>query len=245
MNGNESPFELPDEVERCLATLSKMYEKRGDTKLEKIIVNAKPLVQEMTTTGSWNDGSAGHTLHLIVPASIFPSSVEEKTKSEISILNDINKIHHVQNEYIESVRLQMDTQTAVDWRQQSGLQIADKRVIAVSTTDRIWGRAGYFRVFLSHKSEVKEETAKLKEKLKIYGITCFVAHTDIEPTKEWQTEIENALHSMDALIALLTDDFHNSDWTDQEVGFAFGRSVPIIPVKLGRDPYGFMGKFQA
>ena len=50
---------------------------------------------------------------------------------------------------------------------------------------------------------------------------------------------------MDAFAALMTDDFHDSDWTDQEVGFALARGVPVIAVKLGRDPYGFLGKFQA
>ena len=50
---------------------------------------------------------------------------------------------------------------------------------------------------------------------------------------------------MDAMAALMTDGFHDSLWTDQEVGFAFGRGVPIVAVKLGRDPYGFVGKFQA
>ena len=43
----------------------------------------------------------------------------------------------------------------------------------------------------------------------------------------------------------MTETFHDSDWTDQEVGFAFGRGVPIISVRMGKDPYGFIGKFQA
>lgn len=50
---------------------------------------------------------------------------------------------------------------------------------------------------------------------------------------------------MDAFVALLTDGFHDSLWTDQEVGFAVARAVPIIAVRLGRDPYGFIGRFQA
>lgn len=50
---------------------------------------------------------------------------------------------------------------------------------------------------------------------------------------------------MDAFVALMTVSFHESLWTDQEVGFAIGRGVPIIAAKLGRDPYGFIGKFQA
>jgi len=50
---------------------------------------------------------------------------------------------------------------------------------------------------------------------------------------------------MDSFVALLTGGFHDSLWTDQEVGFAFGRGVPIISVKLEIAPYGFIGKFQA
>ena len=119
-----------------------------------------------------------------------------------------------------------------------------KRVVSPEDEKRIWGEEG-FRVFLSHKSEVKKETAELKKRLKLFGVSCFVAHEDIEPTQAWQDEIENALSSMDALVALMTENFHDSNWTDQEVGFALGRRVPIVSLKLGKDPYGFIGKYQA
>ncbi len=78
-----------------------------------------------------------------------------------------------------------------------------------------------------------------------FGISAFVAHQDIQPTKAWQDEIENALTTMDAFVALLTEGFHESEWTDQEVGFALVRGIPVVSVRLGRDPYGFIGKFQA
>jgi hypothetical protein len=46
-----------------------------------------------------------------------------------------------------------------------------------------------------------EATAmRLKECLGAYGITGFVAHEDIEPSRVWQTEIERALFAMDALV---------------------------------------------
>jgi TIR domain len=118
------------------------------------------------------------------------------------------------------------------------------RVTTPTDQKRIWGDEG-FRVFLSHKAGVKKETAELKERLALFGISAFVAHTDIKPTKEWQEEIENALASMQAFVALLTSTFHESDWTDQEVGYALARGVPLIAVKLGLNPYGFIGKFQA
>jgi len=50
---------------------------------------------------------------------------------------------------------------------------------------------------------------------------------------------------MDALLALMSEDFHQSAWTDQEVGVAIGRGVPVIPVRRGTNPYGFIGKYQA
>lgn len=112
------------------------------------------------------------------------------------------------------------------------------------TTTRIWGPSGY-RVFLSHKSEIRAQTARLKEELAKLGIAAFVAHEDIEPTRLWQDEIESALASMDAFVALMTEDYHDSAWTDQEVGYAYAIRVPLIAVRLGKDPYGFIGRFQA
>jgi hypothetical protein len=68
---------------------------------------------------------------------------------------------------------------------------------------RIWEDQEY-RLFLSHKSDVSKEANKLKTKLKVYGVSAFVAHTNIRPTLAWQSEIESALYSMDALAALMT-----------------------------------------
>jgi hypothetical protein len=106
-------------------------------------------------------------------------------------------------------------------------------------------REGYFRLFISHLSSDKILANELKDILEDYAISGFVAHTDIVPTKEWQNEIEIALRTSDALLALMTPEFHESNWTDQEIGIALGRDLLIIPTRLGRDPYGFIGKFQA
>ena len=44
----------------------------------------------------------------------------------------------------------------------------------------------------------------------------------------------------------MTPNFHESMWTDQEIGIAIaiGRGMLIVPVRLGLDPYGFIGKYQ-
>jgi hypothetical protein len=105
-------------------------------------------------------------------------------------------------------------------------------------------KAGHFRLFLSHLASFKLQTSRLQSALRRYAISSFVAHEDIEPTKEWQSEIEAGLHTMDALAAILMDGFKESNWCDQEVGVAVGRDVLIIPVRKGQDPYGFIGKYQ-
>jgi hypothetical protein len=57
--------------------------------------------------------------------------------------------------------------------------------------------------------------------------------------------IERALRTCHALAAYVTPDFHGSWWTDQEVGWALGRGVPVIPISVGVQPYGFIGAIQA
>jgi hypothetical protein len=106
-------------------------------------------------------------------------------------------------------------------------------------------RSGMFRLFVTHLAVHKQEAASLQTLLLDCGISSFVAHNDIEPTKEWQIEIETALSTAEALVALLHPEFHKSNWTDQEIGYAMGRGIPVFAVREGQDPYGFIGRFQA
>ena len=82
---------------------------------------------------------------------------------------------------------------------------------------------------------------RVQEALWAYSISAFVAHNDIEPTQEWQTEIETALATCHALVAMLRAGFHGSNWTDQEVGFAMGRGVPVFSVRFGEIPMASSG----
>lgn len=107
-----------------------------------------------------------------------------------------------------------------------------------------WG-GGKLKVFLSHLSIHKLFASELQTALARLGISAFVAHEDIEPDAEWQDEIEKALRTCDALVALLHPDFNKSTWTDQEVGYALGRGVPVFSVRLGVSPYGLFGRKQA
>jgi TIR domain-containing protein len=119
----------------------------------------------------------------------------------------------------------------------------------MASADDIWqprfetGR--FFRLFISHTSRHKREVALLSSALSAYGIAGFVAHDSISPTEAWQDVILRALGECEALAAYLTDDFPNSEWTDQEVGAAVIRDVVILPLRVGINPYGFIGRIQA
>lgn len=76
-------------------------------------------------------------------------------------------------------------------------------------------------------------------------MAAFVAHEDIKPTLEWQVQIERALTNCELFISLHTPGFSKSHWTQQEVGYAVGRGVKIIAVRMGEDPIGSIQKNQA
>ena len=240
----ENPtHELSVDIERYLAALSKLYAQDGKRELQQIIVNAQTRVVEGWSYDNWNGGTYGHALYLTIPDALFMPIAKERDRIQKEIAQDLNNLHNVQNEFIDQVFIEMEFADDGEWRKHSGLLLAANRTVSREAAKRVW-QDDSFRIFLSHKSEVKRETATLKTRLQLFGASAFVAHEDIHPTKEWQEEIENALATMDAFVALMTDQFHNSDWTDQEVGYTLARGVPIIAVRLGRDPYGFLGKFQ-
>ena len=83
-------------------------------------------------------------------------------------MQDINNTHNIQGEFIDEVFLEVERIEDRDWRKESGLLITGKRTVVPEIENRIWGDAGY-RVFMSHKAEVKKEVIELKEKLNIFG----------------------------------------------------------------------------
>lgn len=240
--------ELPNNLEKVLATLSIHYGKTGKTLLQRLIVNSAYSVIEETAYDNWQGGQHGHAIYFYVPSTIYFEVVDQLADVAKEIATGINQISNVRNEYIEGVYLEIQADEALEnWRENSG-QLIQPRSVEIDISEAqlavIW-EPGQVRLFLGHKSSYKKEASELKIALSTYGVSCFVAHEDIKPTKEWQTEIERALFSMHSLAALMTEGFSNSDWTDQEIGVAIGRCIPIISVRLGMDPYGFIGKYQS
>ncbi|MCF6255344.1 MAG: TIR domain-containing protein [Gammaproteobacteria bacterium] len=112
----------------------------------------------------------------------------------------------------------------------------------VSSAD-FW-KVGYVKLFVSHLSSNRKRMSHLKASLANWGISAFIAHEDIEASKEWRDEVEAGLETMEVMVAVVEPKFKESDWCAQEVGFALGRKIDIIPLKAGLDPFGFFGKYQ-
>lgn len=102
------------------------------------------------------------------------------------------------------------------------------------------------KIFISYSHLDKKLAGAIKGNLEFYYyFDVFLAHEDIEPSSEWEAEIISQLKSCDAFIALLTNNFNNSEWTNQEVGIALERGVQIIAINAGANPHGFIKRYQA
>jgi hypothetical protein len=146
--------------------------------------------------------------------------------------------------YVKEILPKANDETIIEIAKELGINHPAIIDIPYQESKATFWKPGHFKLFISHLASFKKTIGYLKLELEKYGISSFVAHEDIEPTKEWQVEIEKGLFSMDALCAVLMPGFKESNWTDQEVGVAIGRNVLIIPVRKDLDPYGFIGKYQ-
>lgn len=227
---------FPKPVGEVVATLAGIFHQQGRSEIHELLENSHARFDQVDYD-NWNGGTYTWALRLEVPIVIFAPVEPRLTAIEKEIeakLKNIGRLYP--NDHIGEVTIT----PIAPGSSLLGVRMTPSEV----EVRRLWDKEG-IRLFLSHASSHKIAVAKLKNELIRYGTVPFVAHQDIEPSLEWRNEIELGLQSMHALVALITPDFHSSKWTDQEIGWAFGRGVPVLPVRSGEDPYGFAGKYQA
>lgn len=235
---------LPAKLPNYLLRLNVEYERYGNTIERDIISHAKFLVIEETSYDNWNGGTYGHDVKLFLP-------VEELGKIKIDdqsvfckrICDDLNKVaSSVENEFFNEVHLDVDDENDKECQQAIPF---DHRIKSNPDALQIW-RKNSVRLFISHRDNHKKKVKELAEALDNYGISSFVAHEAIAPTREWRKEIMNGLETMEIMLAFLTNDFESSIWTNQEIGFALGKNIPVISLKFEqKDPSGFIAHEQA
>ena len=227
---------FPKPVSEVIATLADIYRHQGGGEIPELLECAHARFDEINYD-NWNGGTYTWALRLEVPVPIFAAVEPRLTVIEKEISGKLSYIERLHpNDPIGEVTITPIT---------PGTSVLGQRM-APSELEvrRLWRPDGRFRLFLSHVSKHKVAVSKLKDELTLRGVAAFVAHEDIENGLEWRPELELGLRSMHALVAFITPEFHASPWTDQEIGWAFGRGILVVPVRLGVDPYGFAGKYQ-
>ena len=238
-------YAITRKVNHYRKQLALLYKETKEPILENIISTSLIYVNEEVHYDNWNGGTTSHDLIFYLDEEVYGSigGLEKIPKIVQRIRDDFNTVSSsVPDELISAVHIELFN--SEDTECQNAIQPDD--VISIHTGYSKFWRPDHLKLFVSHKSEHKKLVNELSDSLLPYGISCFVAHEDIEPTTEWRNEIEKALRSMDVFLAFLTDNFSDGDWTNQEVGFAIARGVPIIPLKISsKNPCGFMSIYQA
>lgn len=226
---------FPKPVAEVVATLAEIFRHQRRAEVVELLENSHAWFDN-THYDPFNGGNYTWALRLEVPVSIFASVESRLVKIEKEISEKLGYFsRQYPNEHLNEVTFAPVV---------PGTSAVGQRITPSDLEVRGLWPDGRFRLFLTHVSEHKVAVSKLKDELEPFGIYAFVAHEAIQPSLEWQRQIELALRSMHALLALITPDFHESFWTDQEIGWALGRGVLFVPVRLGIDPYGFAGKIQ-
>jgi hypothetical protein len=229
--------EFRERAGQLVRTAQRIANLRGATQEAAVLAQSSATLIE-TGYDNWNGGTTFYTLTLEVPIPLYAQLEEERAALEKAIQQRISDLTRTEagtaiTEVVISPELAPDSTSEADEANQE-----------TSPAPSFWA-AGHFRLFVSHVATVRKNAHALKMAFVKYQIAAFVAHDDIEPTKEWQAEIESALRTMDALTAIITPDFLSSRWCDQEAGIAIGRGKLVVPLRAGADPHGFLGKYQA
>jgi hypothetical protein len=234
----EAPRHFTDDVRPLVLTVAKLAELDGSELENSVLREADPKLGE-GEYDNWNGGTYYHTLTLEVPVSLFARLGERTSELESQIKKRIETVlRSPDTHFVSAVVIQPALISGAEERVSDVVTARSKRPVP-----QFWA-PGRFRLFISHVTSFKQRAAALRQDLLKYHISGFVAHETIDPGELWQREIEAALRTMDAFTALLTPDFHESKWTDQEIGFALGLDSYVLPIRRGADPYGFIGEVQ-
>lgn len=235
---------IPSKIIIYLKRIATEYQTKGQDLQARVVNSSAFFVQEETNYDNWNGGSNGHDIILFLPPELFGEvTLARKSDFEADLLSNLRLCcQSIEHEYINTVRFEDEDQNDPNFQNSTSLQ---SRPQINPDALSIW-KPDHVRLFISHRDIHKIDAKTLANSLEEYGISSFVAHDTIEPMSTWQNEIVKGLETMEIMLVYLTDDFHESIWTNQEVGFALGRNIPVISLKLGAtDPKGFIGERQA
>ena len=231
-------YVVPKKIKNCIQRLAIDYETQNKVELFRILNICEAKIIDTYVD---MDDCYEHTLNISLPSEIFkkylPLSVQENLGKQLK--RDINKALSIRGEYVGQVNFDLNDKLI-----NSSIALEKSERNALKEL-KFW-KPDYLRVFVSHSVRDYETAKELKDYMENHWFSCFVAHKDIKVTQKWRKEIIKALNSMEVFTILISQKCKESDYVNQEVGFALSRNIPIIPVKLDdNDPPGFINEIQA
>ncbi|MDP3802728.1 toll/interleukin-1 receptor domain-containing protein [Brevundimonas sp.] len=236
-------FTFPGRLPGLLRQLVAMYRRAGLENRAAILEAARVGIELQVETDNWNGGSYGHDVVFYLPLdTLVPFTTELRKELTGKLAEDLNGLITRSNEHVRECHLELADENDPEYQAAKEYQ---GRPVPNPDTIEFW-KPGLVRAFITHRDEHKAGAHRLADALEQYGISCFVAHDTIPAQTEWRQQIMLGLETMEIMIVYFTDDFEESIWTQQEIGYALGAQKPIVCVKLGKKaPGGFVGHIQA
>jgi hypothetical protein len=89
--------------------------------------------------------------------------------------------------------------------------------------------------FISHSTQdIYSDVSGICDVLEKTTLKCFVADRDAPIGESLPTTIKNAIDDSELLLVILTKHSKYSPWVNQEIGYALGKNIPVIPLKKGK-----------
>ena len=100
--------------------------------------------------------------------------------------------------------------------------------------------------FISYSHKDREYGGQAKVVLNKVGIDAFLAHDDLDVSEQWKRRILEELGRCNLFVPLLSKNFLESKWAQQETGYIASRpEIIIAPLSIdGTTPFGFFSHIQ-
>lgn len=236
-------FTFPGRLPGLIRQLVAIYRREGADNRAAILEEARFGFELEVESDNWNGGTYGHDVIFYLPLeTIVQFDTDRRRSLTQKLKEDLNELITRSNEYVRECHFELADDSDPEYQAAREYQ---GRPVPNPNTVEFW-KPGLVRAFITHRDEHKAGAHRLADALEQFGVSCFVAHDTIPAQTEWRQQIMLGLETMEIMIAYFTDDFEESIWTNQEIGYALGAQKPIVCVKLGkRAPGGFVGHIQA
>jgi hypothetical protein len=98
------------------------------------------------------------------------------------------------------------------------------------------------KTFISYVAHAKQKrlAGRIKRYLDKYAFNCFLAHEDIPPLSHWPRRLQKNLDECDLFLAVLTTEYNESFYCQQELGYACHRKIEVLPILVSALPVGII-----